>query len=292
MKTAPRVHELDGDLEPLSRLAHASLQNGPHAQLLAHLAHIGLLTFEREGGRARDHLEPLDRCEPRDQLFGHAIGEVLVLLIGAQVHERKDGERGGGRHRVRGFGAALAGEEHEAHDAGQGRRRGVRQSTAVDRAEQPAERAPSRLPDDPARLGPEHPHRCRQALEPALPQCGEPVVGPLAERSPHVLAHHHLARARGLLQAGGGVHPVPVEITVLTGCDFSQVDADAQFRARHQRAGPLCKAPLERQRRAHGGVRARELRQRAVTHQLHQPPAVLRQRVAQGGAQDLYELEG
>ena len=59
--------------------------------------HIGRLAFEDEGGSARGYAQSADVTERIRKLFRHAIGEVLVGRVRAQVEKWQDGD-GRGDH--------------------------------------------------------------------------------------------------------------------------------------------------------------------------------------------------
>jgi hypothetical protein len=60
-----------------------------HPQFAADLLHIEGLALVGEGGVARDHERTRDAREVGGQVLGHAIDEVVLLRITAEVSERQ-----------------------------------------------------------------------------------------------------------------------------------------------------------------------------------------------------------
>ncbi len=74
--------------------ADRALQNVLHPQLLADLPHAGTLLLVLHGGGARDHPQAVERGQPAGDLFGHAVGEVLVLGRAEVLEGQHDDRRG------------------------------------------------------------------------------------------------------------------------------------------------------------------------------------------------------
>ena len=100
-----RVDELRGDAEARPGSPHAAFENGGDAQRVGDLANVLGLALEREGRRARGHLQPRDLRQEIDDLLGQAVAEVLVVLVRAHVGERQHGD--GGLRVVRRRGGAV-----------------------------------------------------------------------------------------------------------------------------------------------------------------------------------------
>src|SRR5207302_4672889 len=94
--------ELREDAQAISVPAHAPFEHGRYVQLLADLANVQVFSLEGEGGGAGDHANSFDVGETVDDLLGHAVGEVLVVLVAAEVHEGQDGDRSCSRRIGRG----------------------------------------------------------------------------------------------------------------------------------------------------------------------------------------------
>ena len=94
MRRGRSVDELPGDAHPVRRLAHAAFQHVAHAQFAADLPHVDRAALVGEAGVARDDEQPAHARQRRDDVLHHAVGEVLLLGIAAQVQERQDGDRG------------------------------------------------------------------------------------------------------------------------------------------------------------------------------------------------------
>jgi hypothetical protein len=84
-----RVDELDVHTHPIAAALNASFQHIAHVQFAADLPHIEGLALVGEGGVARDHKGTRNAREIGGQALGHAIDEVVLLGITAQVRERQ-----------------------------------------------------------------------------------------------------------------------------------------------------------------------------------------------------------
>jgi hypothetical protein len=88
------VDQLRGDAQSGAGLADASFQDMGHVELLAHGSQILALALEVEGRRTRSDVQAGDLDQGVDDLLRHAVGEVLLIVLGAHVHEGQDGDRG------------------------------------------------------------------------------------------------------------------------------------------------------------------------------------------------------
>ncbi len=105
MRAVGGVDQLAGDTQPGSRLAHTAFQYEPHTQFPGHLAHIHRAALVGEAGVAGDDEQLLEARQRRDDVFDHAIGE--VILFGIATHVVKGQYCDGGPGRLVGF--ALVG---------------------------------------------------------------------------------------------------------------------------------------------------------------------------------------
>jgi hypothetical protein len=87
MCTSQCVDQLGRDPHPLARLAHRAFQRVTHTELAADLLHVNGLALVRKARIAGDDEEPADARERRDDLLDHAVGEILLLRIAAQIGE-------------------------------------------------------------------------------------------------------------------------------------------------------------------------------------------------------------
>ena len=161
----PGVHDLGGHPESGPDTPHAALEDGRHPELPADLPGILRRAAQREGRGPSDHPEAGDLGECALDLLGHAVGEVVLPRIPAQVREGQDddggrpGDRPGRRpveverasgqeegHAGRG---GQEGEEAPALAAGQVGAGGRRSAPAVEPAEGPAEAPPPQLVNPP-----------------------------------------------------------------------------------------------------------------------------------------------
>ena len=89
-----RVDELDGNAQPVARLAHAALDQIARAELLGDLAHVDGLSLVDEGRVARDDEQFAPAAQLCEDVLGEPIGEEFLLGIAAHVGERQDGNAG------------------------------------------------------------------------------------------------------------------------------------------------------------------------------------------------------
>src|SRR5205823_1043774 len=85
------VDELCGDAQARSRTADASLDDALHVQLLDDIVQIDVRTLERISRATRGDAESFDFGKSARQLVGHAVGEVLLRRVTADVCERQYG---------------------------------------------------------------------------------------------------------------------------------------------------------------------------------------------------------
>jgi hypothetical protein len=90
-----RVDQLRGDAHPVARFAHAALEDVVHIQLARDHRRAQLAALVGEGRGARGDANVLHLHQHVEQLFGDAVGEVLVLGVRAHVDERQHRNRFG-----------------------------------------------------------------------------------------------------------------------------------------------------------------------------------------------------
>ena len=88
------IDELSGNAHAVRRLADAAFQHVAHAQFAADLLHIDRPALVGEARIARDDEQPADARQGRDDVLDDAVGEIVLLGVAAQIHERQDGDRG------------------------------------------------------------------------------------------------------------------------------------------------------------------------------------------------------
>ena len=89
---AERIDKLRRHTDAGSRLANTALKHVTDAQFPADLLHVHGSALVDEARVARDHEEPAQPGQRRDNVLGHAIAEVLLLRIAAHVDEGEDGD--------------------------------------------------------------------------------------------------------------------------------------------------------------------------------------------------------
>jgi hypothetical protein len=102
------IDQLRREPEPPAGAADAALEHGADLEPLADRPDVFELALERKDRCSRYHVQPADLRQRVDQLVGHAIGEVLVVRVGAQVGkgEHRNGllDHGPGGHGGQVFG--------------------------------------------------------------------------------------------------------------------------------------------------------------------------------------------
>ena len=93
MSPAPAVDQLRRYAHTVARLANAAFQHEVHPQLPGDLLHVDAAPFVGERGIARDHEQALEARQLRDDVFHHAVDEVLLLRIATHVGKRQHGDR-------------------------------------------------------------------------------------------------------------------------------------------------------------------------------------------------------
>ena len=81
------VNELRSDAHTVAALAHTALHDVAGAEFLCDLLEVVRLPPEGEAGVTRDHRKGTPEREVRDDVFGDAVREVLLLRIAAHVRE-------------------------------------------------------------------------------------------------------------------------------------------------------------------------------------------------------------
>ncbi len=106
MMSVGRIDQLNRNAHPIARFAHTALDDIAHAKFAAHLHDVGRLALVNEGGIARDHEQIVIARQLGDDVFGHAVDEILLFLVAAHIVERKNGD---GRSGLSGDGAFRRG---------------------------------------------------------------------------------------------------------------------------------------------------------------------------------------
>ena len=86
-----RIDELRVDPNLVTSAAHTALEDVSDPEILRHFPGCDGLALIGEGCVAGDDEEAGDLGQIRDQVLGHAIGEVVLLGLAAHVGERQDG---------------------------------------------------------------------------------------------------------------------------------------------------------------------------------------------------------
>jgi hypothetical protein len=87
------VDQLRRDADAIAGAAHAAFHHVTSAELGAHPLQVAVAAAVLEARVARDHREGAPGGEPRDQIFGEAVGEEGLLGVGREVVERQHRDR-------------------------------------------------------------------------------------------------------------------------------------------------------------------------------------------------------
>jgi hypothetical protein len=89
MRAGQRIDQLPGDAHLRSRLAHRAFQNIAHAELAPDLLHVDGAALVGEGRITGDDKEPADLRQRGDDLLDHAVGEIFLFRVAADIGERQ-----------------------------------------------------------------------------------------------------------------------------------------------------------------------------------------------------------
>ena len=87
------LDQLSGDAHPVAALAHRAFEDVAHAKLAADLLHVRRLALVGKTRIAGDDEEPADAGERGNDFLDHAVGEILLLGVAADVLKRQHGDR-------------------------------------------------------------------------------------------------------------------------------------------------------------------------------------------------------
>src|SRR5690606_33139825 len=88
---ARRVNQLSGDSHLVPGLAHAAFQHVAHTEFVADILDVHRPPLVGEAGIVRDDEQPADARQRGDDVLHHAIGEIVLFRVPAQVVERQHG---------------------------------------------------------------------------------------------------------------------------------------------------------------------------------------------------------
>ena len=102
------VDELDIDPHTAPAALHRAFEHIAHVQFAADLLHVIGLALVGERGVACDHERASDAREIGGKALGHAIDEIVLFGIAADIGEGEDHDRGVRRPGFPGLGAVAA----------------------------------------------------------------------------------------------------------------------------------------------------------------------------------------
>src|SRR5262245_15761923 len=92
MRTSRGVNKLPHDPHLATCLANAAFEDVSHSQFSPNELHVHGAAFVCKAGVPGDNEEPAHSGQRGDDLFDHAISEVFLLAVAAQVIEWEDGD--------------------------------------------------------------------------------------------------------------------------------------------------------------------------------------------------------
>ena len=87
MMSFTRIDKLSIDANRIASASHAALEDILDPEILSDFLHLGRLVLIGKGRVARDHEQTINFRKVGDQIFGDAVGEMLLLGIVAQIGE-------------------------------------------------------------------------------------------------------------------------------------------------------------------------------------------------------------
>src|SRR6516164_6004325 len=93
MRVGYSIDQLPRNADPLTSPAHRAFEHVSDAEFLTDLLRIDHLAFVGEARVAGDDEQPADARERGDDLLDHAVGEIFLLRIAAQILERQYRDR-------------------------------------------------------------------------------------------------------------------------------------------------------------------------------------------------------
>src|SRR5262245_31928694 len=93
MGTGVRLDELFGDAQAIAALAHAPLEHVANAELAPDLLDVDDLALVGEARIPRDHEQPVDTRQAGDDVLDHAVREIFLVGIAADVLEGQHRDR-------------------------------------------------------------------------------------------------------------------------------------------------------------------------------------------------------
>src|SRR5262249_48661641 len=87
------IDQLSRDAHALSVLAHAAFEHITNAKLPTNLFYIDRTALVAKARIARDHKQPADATQRRDDVLDDSVREIVLSRVVAHVLERQDGDR-------------------------------------------------------------------------------------------------------------------------------------------------------------------------------------------------------
>jgi hypothetical protein len=93
MHASGSIDQLSRDAHALLVLAHAAFEHITNAKLPTHLFYIDCTVLVAKARIARDHKQPTDATQRRDDVLDDSVREIVLPRVIAHVLERQDGDR-------------------------------------------------------------------------------------------------------------------------------------------------------------------------------------------------------
>ena len=88
------VDQLPGNADSIASFAHTAFEHIANAKFTPDLLYVDGLAFVSKAGVSRDDEKRLGPRQAGNDVLDHAVGEIVLLRIGAQVGEGEYGDRG------------------------------------------------------------------------------------------------------------------------------------------------------------------------------------------------------
>jgi hypothetical protein len=87
------INELGRDAQAPSRIAHRAFEHIVHAELTVDFLHVDRLPSVGKARIASHDKQPAELRKRGDDLLEHAVGDIFLLRVAAQIGKGQDGNR-------------------------------------------------------------------------------------------------------------------------------------------------------------------------------------------------------
>src|SRR6516162_10233294 len=93
MRPGNRVDQLTGNADPIATLAHRAFEHITDTEFAADPLDVDVLALIGEARITGSDEQPANARKGGDDLLDHAVGEIFLLRIAAEIEKRQHGER-------------------------------------------------------------------------------------------------------------------------------------------------------------------------------------------------------